>query len=62
MNPPRERAANARFSMPFFLHFNPEFAIRSLPGCVRSEGRDHYPKPITADEYLQERLREIKLK
>ncbi len=62
MNPPRERAAHARFSMPFFLHFNPEFEIHSLPQCVRSEGIDHYPAPITADDYLQQRLREIKLK
>lgn len=62
INPPRERAANARFSMPFFLHFNPEFEIRSLPQCVAAEGVDHYPVPITSDEYLQERLREIKLK
>lgn len=62
INPPRERAANARFSMPFFLHFNPEFEIRSLPQCVQTAGVDHYPEPITADGYLQQRLREIKLK
>lgn len=62
INPPRERAANARFSMPFFLHFNPEFEIRSLAQCVEAQGVDHYPIAITSDEYLQERLREIKLK
>jgi isopenicillin N synthase-like dioxygenase len=62
INPPRERAAKARFSMPFFLHFNPDFEIRSLPQCVAAAGVDHHPTPITSDEYLQERLREIKLK
>jgi hypothetical protein len=28
---------------------------------VDSAHPDRYPEPITADEYLQERLREIKL-
>jgi isopenicillin N synthase-like dioxygenase len=61
VNPPRERASFARFSMPYFLHFNPDFLIRTLPGCIVQERTDHYPEPITADDYLQERLREIKL-
>jgi hypothetical protein len=45
--------------MPFFLHFNPEFLIRTLPGCVSTDRPDQFPTPITADDYLQERLREI---
>ena len=32
-----------------------------LPNCVDAAHPDQYPTPITADEYLQERLREIKL-
>ena len=60
INPPRERASHARYSMPYFLHFNPDFLIRTLPGCVSADRPDQYA-PITADDYLQERLREIKL-
>ena len=61
MNPPPERAGRARYSLPFFLHFNPDFEIRSLPSCVGPGRPDRYPEPITADAYLQQRLREIRL-
>jgi isopenicillin N synthase-like dioxygenase len=61
INPIRDRAQNARFSMPFFLHFNPDFPIAALPSCVGPGKPDPLP-PILAEEYLQERLREIKLK
>ncbi len=61
-NPPRARASHARFSMPYFLHFNPDFLIDTLPQCIDAQHPNAYPNPITADEYLQERLREIKLK
>ncbi len=54
-------AAVSRYSMPFFLAPNMEYEIRSLPGCVASEGRDHFPEPITAHAYLLQRLREIRL-
>ena len=61
INPAPERASRARWSMPFFLHFNPDFPIRTLPQCIDAAHPDRYPAPITADEFLQERLREIKL-
>jgi isopenicillin N synthase-like dioxygenase len=61
-NPPRSRASRARFSMPYFLHFNPDFPIATLPQCIDAAHPNLYPTAITADEYLQERLREIKLK
>jgi len=60
-NPPRERASNARYSLPFFLHFNPDFLIETLPQCVDARHPDQFPVPITAHDFLQERLREIKL-
>jgi isopenicillin N synthase-like dioxygenase len=60
-NPPRERASRARFSLPFFLHFNPDYLIRTLPQCIDAQHPDRFPVPITAHDYLQERLREIKL-
>ena len=61
VNPPPERRGVARYSTPFFLHFRPDFVIRTLPGCVTPERPDRYPEPITAHAYLQERLREIRL-
>ena len=60
VNPPRERWGKSRYSMPFFLHFRSDFLIEALPGTVPAGGQPKWP-PITADAYLQERLREIKL-
>lgn len=60
-NPVGPRAERSRYSMPFFLHLQNDFAIRTLPQCVTPENPDRYPQSITADEYLQERLREIGL-
>lgn len=61
-NPLGERSGFSRYSMPFFLHPRSNFRIETLPGCVTDENPDRYPQAITADEYLQERLREIGLK
>jgi isopenicillin N synthase-like dioxygenase len=57
VNPVGPAARRARYSMPFFLHFRPDFLIDSEAelGVPRKEA------PITAHDYLQERLREIKL-
>lgn len=61
VNPPPERRGHARYSMPFFLHFRPDYLIETLPDCTE-EGRPNlYPEPITAHDYLLERLREINL-
>ncbi|MBW0151264.1 MAG: isopenicillin N synthase family oxygenase [Phenylobacterium sp.] len=61
VNPAPERRGVARYSTPFFLHFNPDYEIRTLADCVDETHPDRYPEPITADGYLQQRLREIKL-
>lgn len=61
VNPPPERRGFARYSTPFFLHFAPDYEIRTLPGCAGAENPDRYPEPITADAFLMQRLREIKL-
>ena len=61
VNPAPERRGVARYSMPFFLHFAPDFEIRTLPSTVSGAHPDRYPEPITAEAYLNERLREIKL-
>jgi len=61
VNPAPDRASHARYSMPFFLHFRPDFMIEALPGTVPAGEEPKWP-PISSHEYLQERLREIKLK
>jgi isopenicillin N synthase-like dioxygenase len=61
VNPPPERRGVSRYSTPFFLHFAPEYMIRTLPSCVTPDTPDRYPEPITAHDFLMERLREIKL-
>ena len=60
-NPASARRGLPRYSMPFFLHFRPDYLIETLPGCVDAAHPDRYPEPITAHEYLMQRLREIKL-
>jgi isopenicillin N synthase-like dioxygenase len=59
VNPIGERARHARYSMPFFLHFRPDFLIEALEDCV-AEGATP-ESPITAHDYLMQRLREINL-
>jgi isopenicillin N synthase-like dioxygenase len=61
VNPAPERRGFPRYSTPFFLHFNSDYEIATLPSCVDAAHPDRYPTPITANDYLQERLREIKL-
>lgn len=62
VNPQGEKARQPRYSTPFFLHPNPDFLIDVLPGTVTADNPSRYPEPITAQGYLEERLREIKLK
>ncbi len=56
INPQPERARFSRISTPFFLHFNPDYLIEGLPNC----GDAKY-EPITAQGFLEQRLKEIKL-
>ena len=62
VNPPGEKARQPRYSTPFFLHPNPDFLIDVLPSTATPDNPKRYPEPITAQGYLEERLREIKLK
>jgi isopenicillin N synthase-like dioxygenase len=61
VNPPAERRHIPRYSMPFFLHLRPDVMIEALPQCVTSDNPPREP-PISAHDYLHERLREIGLK
>lgn len=62
VNPKPERAGFSRYSMPFFQHFASDYLIDVLPSCITPERPSRYPTAITADDYLRERLAEIKLK
>ncbi len=59
VNPRGEAAKRARYSMPFFLHFRPDFLITPLPECVADASTA--PEPISAHDFLMQRLREINL-
>jgi isopenicillin N synthase-like dioxygenase len=61
VNPPPERRGHSRYSMPFFLHPAPDFLIETLPATITSDNPNRYPTPITAHDYLHERLVEIGL-
>lgn len=62
VNPAPERRGFARYSTPFFLHFNPDFLIETLPSMITPDNPDRYAgKAIMAEDYLTERLREIRL-
>jgi isopenicillin N synthase-like dioxygenase len=62
LNPPPERRHVPRYSMPFFLHLASDFLIETLPGCIDAAHPDRYPRPITANDFLQQRLIDIGLK
>ncbi len=61
VNPAGDAAIRPRYSIPFFLHPNPDFIIETLPQCITPDNPNRYPEPISSDEYLQERIREINL-
>lgn len=61
VNPPPERRGHSRYSMPFFLHPAPDFLIETLPDTITADNPNRYPTPITAHDYLHERLVEIGL-
>jgi isopenicillin N synthase-like dioxygenase len=61
VNPESPWHARSRYSIPFFLHPNPEFLLSTLPSCVSDREPDRYPVAITANAYLEQRLREIGL-
>lgn len=61
VNPETAQSHLPRFSMPFFLHFNPDVLIETLPSCVSEAETNRYPEPITANDYLRQRLMDIGL-
>lgn len=61
VNPPREKWATPRFSIPFFLHPKSKMSLASLDSCIDAQHPKMY-EDYSAGEYLDERLREIGLK
>ena len=61
VNPQGEKARQPRYSVPFFLHPNPDVVLDPLPQTITADNPSRYDTSITSHEYLQQRLREIKL-
>lgn len=60
VNPPREKWHTSRYSIPFFLHPVSEMDLSCLASCIDDVNPIAY-EPITAGDYLTERLVEIGL-
>jgi isopenicillin N synthase-like dioxygenase len=61
VNPPRSEWHLPRLSIPFFLHPVGQMDLSCLPQTITADSPIAY-QPITAGDYLDERLREIGLK
>lgn len=61
VNPPRELWGTSRYSIPFFLHPRSDMRLDCLVDCITPENPLQY-QPVSAGEYLNERLQEIGLK
>jgi isopenicillin N synthase-like dioxygenase len=61
VNPPKEKWASPRYSIPFFLHPRSEMSLACLSSCI-TEAHPKAYEDYTAGQYLDERLREIGLK
>ncbi len=61
VNPPRDKWSTSRYSIPFFLHPRSEMKLDCLANCISKENPQAY-LPISAGDYLNERLKEIGLK
>lgn len=61
-NPPSANTDRSRYAMPFFVHLRGDYRLQTMDHLVTSSNPDAYPDAVTADEYLEERLREIGLR
>lgn len=61
VNPVGAAVGEPRYSIPFFMHPNPDFVIKTLDSCISKEQPDRYPEPINSNDYLLQRLEEIGL-
>ena len=61
VNPQNENARKPRYSVPYFLHPNPDVVLDPVPECITPDNPSRYDTSISSHEYLMQRLREIKL-
>ena len=61
-NPTDKKKNQPRYSIPFFLHLNPDYMIETLPNCIDKTSPNRYLDAISANEFLKIRLEEINLK
>jgi isopenicillin N synthase-like dioxygenase len=54
-------ASSSRYSIPYFFHPNPDWYIETLENQIDEDNPNNYPDGILSEDYLQERLKEIKL-
>lgn len=57
----RDTTDQSRYSIPFFVHPNPDWYIETLETCITKDNPNRYPEGILAEDYLRQRLEEIKL-
>ena len=61
VNPINRVGNKSRFSIPYFVHPNPDWFIETLDSCCTEDNPNRYEEGILSEDYLQERLKEIKL-
>ena len=61
VNPQNANARKPRYSVPYFLHPNPDVMLDPLPQCITTDNPRRYDTAISSHDYLMQRLREIKL-
>ncbi len=57
----KDTCNESRYSIPFFVHPNPDCYIETLNTCITTDNPNRYPEGILAEDYLRQRLEEIKL-
>tara|TARA_B100000795_G_scaffold269893_1_gene260971 strand:+ start:2840 stop:3805 length:966 start_codon:yes stop_codon:yes gene_type:complete len=60
INPPSKQLGTSRYSVPFFMHANPDMALDCLATCINEKSPKQFEN-ITAEGFLMQRLREIGL-
>jgi isopenicillin N synthase-like dioxygenase len=60
VNPPLEKMKTSRYSVPFFMHANPDMDLSCLDTCISNDNPKQY-SDVTAEGFLMQRLREIGL-
>ncbi len=61
-NPKDQKKNQPRYSIPFFLHLNPDYMIKTIPNCINKISPNKYQDAISANDFLKIRLEEINLK